>query len=164
MMKWLESSLQKMNETAIPIDIGGMVPNQVEHITNDVILLPNKGLMPDLFSLAKQSTSKNHPIYKAYELIGRTLPLPPEIIRGSKFKLGSDEFVPKKLNSFEYNVLKVFVNTKTLKFFGKDLNINEAMNAYLSGAYLPQHYEFNKSRIEEYGLSSPEGKLAAEEI
>ena len=164
MMKWLESSLQKMNETAIPIDIGGMVPNQVEHITNDVILLPNKGLMPDLFSLAKQSTSKNHPIYKAYVLIGKTLPEPPEIIRGSKFKFKSDEFVPKKLNSFEYNVLKVFVNTKTLKFFGKDLNINEAMNAYLSGAYLPQHYEFNKSRIEEFGLSSPEGKLAAEEI
>ena len=165
MMKWLESSLQKMNETAIPIDLGGRVPNQVEHITNDVILLPNKGLVPDLFSLAKQSTSKNHPIYKAYELIGRTLPEPPQIIRGSKFKnVGSDEFVPKKLNSFEYNVLKVYVNTKTLKMGGRDLNINQAINAYLSGAYLPQHYAFNKKQIETYGLSSPEGKLAAELI
>jgi len=164
MMKWLESSLQKMNETAIPIDIGGMVPNQVEHITNDPILLPNKGLVPDLFSLAKQSTSKNHPIYQAYVLIGRTLPEPPDIIRGSKFKLKNDEFAPKKLNSFEYNVLKVYVNTKTLKMNGKDLNINEAINAYLSGAYLPQHYAFNKSQIETYGLSSPEGKLAAELI
>jgi len=47
----------------------------------------------------------------ATQLIGRLLPEPPEIIRGSKFKgLGSKNFVPKKLDKREYNALKLIIN------------------------------------------------------
>ena len=47
---------------------------------------------------------------------------------------------------------------------GKELNIKEAINTYLDGQYLPQHYAYHKSQIEQFGLDSDEGKIAQEEI
>ncbi len=163
-MKILDNIWNKSKEKA-PMILGGNLPNQVEHITNEPILYPDKGIVPDLFSLSRHSTSKNIKIHSAYKLIGKILPEPPQIIRGSKFKgLNSDQFEPKKLNKYEYNVLKVIVNTQKLKMGGKELNVKEAINTYLDGQYLPQHYAYHKSQIEQFGLDSEEGKIAQEEI
>ncbi len=80
----------------VPLNLGGRLPLQIEHVTGDAITYPQKE-GADLLSLARHSTSKNHKYYMATKLIGRLLPEPPEIIRGSKFKrVGSKNFVPKK--------------------------------------------------------------------
>jgi len=134
---------------------GGGLPFQVEHITNEKILYPQKeGL--DLLSLQRHSKSKNHKIWQATKLIGRILPEPKDIITGSASK---KDFEPVKLNTTQYNKLREVINTHIPrgKRYG-DKNLLEAMNSYLE----EEHYEINKGYIEELGLR--DGKIAADAI
>jgi len=159
----LDNILNKGKEI-IPILYGGNAPMQVEHITGDPITYPQKSGL-DLLSLAKHSTSKNHKYFMATQLIGRLLPEPPEIIRGSKFRgVGSKNFVPKKLDKKEYNALKVYVNNTTLRMGGRDVTIKQALDNYFDGTFMANEYKGLKSIIEEKGLNSQEGQLAAEKI
>ena len=134
---------------------GGGLPFQVEHITNEKILYPQKeGL--DLLSLQRHSKSKNHKIWQATKLIGRILPEPKDIITGSATK---KDFEPVKLDTTQYNKLREVINTHIPegKRYG-DKNLLEAMNDYLE----EEHYEINKGYIEELGLR--DGKMAADAI
>ena len=96
----------------VPANVGGDLPFQVEHITNDVVTYPSKqGL--NLFSNAKYTKSNNNLLHEATYTIGRLLPEPPNIIRGSKVKnfvkasnFSSKKFEPIKLNNIQYNDLR----------------------------------------------------------
>ena len=157
-------NIKNKAQEIVPINLGGRLPLQIEHVTGDAITYPQKE-GADLLSLARHSTSKNHKYYMATQLIGRLLPEPPEIIRGSKFKgVGSKNFVPKKLDKYEYNALKIYVNKTTLKMGGRDVTLKQALNNYFDGTFMGNDYKANKAIIEEEGLGSPEGEMAAERI
>ena len=157
-------NIKNKAQEIVPINLGGRLPLQIEHVTGDAITYPQKE-GADLLSLARHSTSKNHKYYMATQLIGRLLPEPPEIIRGSKFKgVGSKNFVPKKLDKYEYNALKIYVNKTTLKMGGRDVTLKQALDNYFDGRFMGNDYKANKAIIEEKGLGSPEGEMAAERI
>ena len=157
-------NIKNKAQEIVPINLGGRLPLQIEHVTGDAITYPQKE-GADLLSLARHSTSKNHKYYMATKLIGRLLPEPPEIIRGSKFKrVGSKNFVPKKLDKYEYNALKIYVNKTTLKMGGRDVTLKQALNNYFDGSYGANDYKANKAIIEQEGLGSEKGELAAERI
>ena len=157
-------NIKNKAQEIVPINLGGRLPLQIEHVTGDAITYPQKE-GADLLSLARHSTSKNHKYYMATQLIGRLLPEPPEIIRGSKFKgVGSKNFVPKKLDKYEYNALKIYVNKTTLRMGGRDVTLKQALDNYFDGRFMGNDYKANKAIIEEKGLDSPEGKIAAERI
>ena len=157
-------NIKNKAQEIVPINLGGRLPLQIEHVTGDAITYPQKE-GADLLSLARHSTSKNHKYYMATQLIGRLLPEPPEIIRGSKFKgVGSKNFVPKKLDKYEYNALKIYVNKTTLKMGGRDVTLKQALDNYFDGRFMGNDYKANKAIIEEKGLDSPEGEIAAERI
>ena len=157
-------NIKNKAQEVIPFTYGGKAPLQIEHVTGDAITYPQKE-GADLLSLARHSTSKNHKYYMATQLIGRLLPEPPEIIRGSKFKgVGSKNFVPKKLDKYEYNALKIYVNKTTLRMGGRDVTLKQALDNYFDGRFMGNDYKANKAIIEEKGLGSPEGEMAAEKI
>ena len=157
-------NIKNKAQEIVPINLGGRLPLQIEHVTGDAITYPQKE-GADLLSLARHSTSKNHKYYMATQLIGRLLPEPPEIIRGSKFKgVGSKNFVPKKLDKYEYNALKIYVNKTTLRMGGRDVTLKQALDNYFDGRFMGNDYKANKAIIEEKGLDSPEGEIAAERI
>ncbi len=163
----------------VPANVGGDLPFQVEHITNDVVTYPSKqGL--NLFSNAKYTKSNNNLLHEATYTIGRLLPEPPNIIRGSKVKnfvkasnFSSKKFVPIKLDTTAYNTLRKYVNTGVINYSGKNYNIADAMKAYLKGDLdvivggfnaAELNYQVNKEQIERYGLNSNQGKEASERI
>ncbi len=177
-LQYLHGLVQQMR-TNVPSSVGGDMPFQVEHLTNDVVTYPSKR-GSNLFSNAKHSKSNNNLIHEATYLIGRFLPEPPDIIRGSKVKnfvknsnFSSKLFVPIKLDTTAYNNLKKYVNTTVLDYDGRNYNNIDAMKAYLKGELELRedgfsadqyNYEANKQQIEKYGLNSTEGRIASERI
>ena len=178
LLQYFHGLIQQL-KTNVPANVGGDLPFQVEHITNDVITYPSKRGF-NMFTNAKYSKSKNNLLKQAEYLIGRFVAQPPDIIRGSKLKnfvnnpsFSSKDFVPIKLNNIQYNNLKKYINTTVLNFSGKNYNIADAMKAYIKGeliipdANYPDdyfNYKVNKQQIEKYGLDSNEGKTAADRI
>jgi len=178
LLQYFHGLIQQL-KTNVPANVGGDLPFQVEHITNDVITYPSKRGF-NMFTNAKYSKSKNNLLKQAEYLIGRFVAQPPDIIRGSKLKnfvnnpsFSSKDFVPIKLNNIQYNNLKKYINTTVLNFSGKNFNIADAMKAYIKGeiiipdANYPDdyfNYEVNKQQIEKYGLDTNEGKTAADRI
>ena len=177
-LQYLHGLVQEAKQY-VPANVGGNLPFQVEHITNDVVTYPSKqGL--NLFSNAKYSKSNYNIIHEATYTIGRLLPEPPNIIRGSKVKnfvkspnFSSKLFVPIKLNNTQYNDLRKYVNTGVINYSGKNYNIADAMKAYLTGelsvtvggfSAVELNYQANKEQIERYGLDSVQGKEAADRI
>ena len=178
-LQYLHGLLQQMKAN-VPSNVGGDLPFQVEHITNDVVTYPSRrGL--NVFTNAKHSKSNNNLLHEASYTIGRLLPEPPNIIRGSKVKnfvrnsnFSSKLFKPIKLNTKQYNDLKKYVNTTVLSIGGKSYNNADALKAYIKGEleYVEDgfrvkeqfDYEKNKKQIEKYGLSSEEGQIGANRI
>ena len=178
-LQYLHGLLQQMKAN-VPSNVGGDLPFQVEHITNDVVTYPSRrGL--NVFTNAKHSKSNNNLLHEASYTIGRLLPEPPNIIRGSKVKnfvrnsnFSSKLFKPIKLDTTQYNNLKKYVNTTVLSLSGKSYNNADALKAYIKGeleyvkdgfrAKGEYGYEANKQQIEKYGLSSEEGQIAANRI
>ena len=178
-LQYLHGLLQQMKAN-VPSNVGGDLPFQVEHITNDVVTYPSRrGL--NVFTNAKHSKSNNNLLHEASYTIGRLLPEPPNIIRGSKVKnfvrnsnFSSKLFKPIKLDTTQYNNLKKYVNTTVLSLSGKSYNNADALKAYIKGeleyvkdgfrAKGQYGYEANKQQIEKYGLSSEEGQTAANRI
>jgi len=177
-LQYFHGLLQEAKQYA-PANVGGDLPFQVEHITNDVVTYPSKqGL--NLFSNAKYTKSNNNLLHEATYTIGRLLPEPPNIIRGSKVKnfirssnFSSKKFVPIKLDNRQYNDLRKYVNTGLINYSGKNYNIADAMKAYLKGELNVNaggfrekelDYEGNKKQIERYGLQSNKGQEAANRI
>lgn len=155
-----DNILNKIKES-VGWNVGGKLPPQVEHITNEFVTYPERSGF-ELFSTSPISESKNFRYYEATELIGRLLSPPPEVIRGSQLSVGSANFVPKKLDKFEYNKLKIYTNTVEINagFGPNKLDIKQAINRYIDS----DHYGARKLRIEKEGRDSDSGKLAAEEI
>ena len=177
-LQYFHGLVQEAKQYA-PANVGGDLPFQVEHITNDVVTYPSKqGL--NLFSNAKYTKSNNNLLHEATYTIGRLLPEPPNIIRGSKVKnfvkasnFSSKKFVPIKLDTTAYNTLRKYVNTGVINYSGKNYNIADAMKAYIKGDLdvivggfnaAELNYQVNKEQIEKYGLSSNQGKEASERI
>ena len=135
------------------------LPFMYEHITNEPVLYPQKkGL--DLFSLSRHSKSKNYKIYKAQKIIGRLLPEPKEIITGT-ITGGRKNVAPIKLNTGDYNKLKEVINTVKLDRDGfGEKTILESMNEFLES----RDYISREKIIEENGLNSDIGRVAAQEI
>ena len=178
-LQYLHGLLQQMKSN-VPSNVGGDLPFQVEHITNDVVTYPNRRGF-NVFSNAKYSKSNNNLLHEASYTIGRLLPEPPNIIRGSKVKnfvrssnFSSKLFKPIKLDTNEYNNLKKYVNTTVISLSGKSYNNADALKAYIKGdleyvkdgfrAKGQYGYEANKQQIETYGLSSQQGQVAADRI
>tara|TARA_B100001115_G_scaffold92017_1_gene67687 strand:- start:52 stop:5265 length:5214 start_codon:yes stop_codon:yes gene_type:complete len=182
-LQWLAGIINEVKANA-PRNLGGDLPIQVEHITNDVITYPNRDGM-NLYSLAKYNTSRNNKIYEAQYTIGKLLNEPPDVIRGSKVKnfvndpkFKSKFFVPIKLNGDQYNDMKKYINTTVINIDGKNVNLNDALLLYINGEIAGEKngfslraggsndysYKNNKAMIEKYGLSSPQGQEAAERI
>lgn len=182
-LQWLAGIINEIKANA-PRNLGGDLPIQVEHITNNVITYPNREGM-NLFSLAKYNTSRNNKIYEAQYMIGKLLNEPPDVIRGSKVKnfvndpkFKSKFFVPIKLNTNQYNDLKKYINTTVINIDGKNVNLNDALLLYIDGEIASERngfslragsnndysYKNNAAKIEKYGLSSPQGQEAAERI
>ena len=182
-LQWLAGIINEVKANA-PRNLGGDLPIQVEHITNDVITYPNREGM-NLFSLAKYNTSRNNKIYQAQYMIGKLLNEPPDVIRGSKVKnfvndpkFKSKFFVPIKLDGNQYNDLKKYINTTVINIDGKNVNLNDALLLYIDGEIASERngfslragsnndysYKNNAAKIEKYGLSSPQGQEAAERI
>ncbi len=178
-LQYLHGLLQQMKSN-VPSNVGGDLPFQVEHMTNDVVTYPNRRGF-NVFSNAKYSKSNNNLLHEASYTIGRLLPEPPNIIRGSKVKnfvrnsnFSSKLFKPIKLDTNEYNNLKKYVNTTVISLSGKSYNLRDAEIAYLKGEleYVKDgfrakgqfSYEANKQQIETHGLSSEKGQIAADRI
>ena len=176
----LESILNQAKDV-VPRHLGGNLPIPTEHITGDVITHPQRQAKYDLFSNAKYSMSKNNPIYNAQNLIGKLLPPPPDVIRGSKIKdfvndsrFRNKFFVPIKLNNTQYQSLKDYINFEPINFNRKSYTLNEALKAYLKGeinvpvprgfASQDLNYDINKTIIQRHGLRSAKGKTAAQNI
>ena len=47
---------------------------------------------------------------------------------------------------------------------GRDVTLKQALNNYFDGTFMGNDYKANKAIIEEEGLGSPEGEMAAERI
>jgi hypothetical protein len=158
----LENTLDKMFKEIVPLNVGGKLPSQVEHITNNVVTYPRKegGLFQFIYN-RPIGESQNFLVLDVQAEIGRMLPPPPDIIRGSVLpNLTSGEFIPKKLDRNEYNTLKKITNLVELKYKGKNMNIREAINAEINDPYVQAY----RSTIKNYGLQSEEGQKASELI
>ena len=158
----LENTLDKMFKEIVPLNVGGKLPSQVEHITNNVITYPRKegGLFQFIYN-RPIGESQNFLVLDVQAEIGKMLPPPPDIIRGSVLpNLRSADFIPKKLDRNEYNDLKKITNVIELKYKGKDMNIKEAINAEINTPYI----QSLRSTIKNNGLQSEEGQKAAELI
>jgi|TARA_Y100000289_G_scaffold27674_1_gene27260 hypothetical protein len=158
----LENTVDKMFKEIVPLNVGGKLPSQVEHITNNVVTYPRKegGLFQFIYN-RPIGESQNFLVLDVQAEIGKMLPPPPDIIRGSVLpNLRSAEFIPKKLDRNEYNDLKKITNVIELKYKGKDMNIKEAINAEINTPYI----QSLRSTIKNNGLQSEEGQKAAELI
>ena len=158
----LENMVTKMFKQIVPLNVGGELPAQVEHITDNVITYPRKeGGIFQLFYNRPIGESQNFLVLDVQTEIGQILPAPPDIIRGSVLpNIRSKDFIPKKLDRNEYNNLKKITNLVKLKYKGKDMTIKEAINAEINTDYI----KLRRSIIQDYGLQSEEGQRAAEEI
>ena len=134
----LRSLLNRYSET-VP-GMGGNLPYQREHITNEPILYPQKP-GPDLFSWIKTSTSKNHPLWTALGTIGKELREPSDVITGSA---SSKRVEPFRLTTTEYAELKEIVNTIESRD-GK--NIDQTIREYLKS----DHYKKNIALVKKNG-------------
>ena len=158
----LENTVDKIFKEIVPLNVGGKLPSQVEHITNNVVTYPRKegGLFQFIYN-RPIGESQNFLVLDVQAEIGKMLPPPPDIIRGSVLpNLRSADFIPKKLDRNEYNNLKKITNLVKLKYKGRDLNIKEAINAEINTPYI----QLRRSTIKNYGLQSEEGQRASEEI
>ena len=156
----LTNIMDKSFKEILPLNLGGKLPAQVEHITNHVITYPQKEGF-DLFSTRGISESQNYLVLDVQAEIGKMLPQPPDIIRGSVFpNLQSKDFIPKKLDKNEYNTLKIYTNTVELKYKGKSMNIREVINTEIKSDYI----QALRNTIKRYGLDSREGERASELI
>jgi hypothetical protein len=145
-----------LNQIKQKYGIGPDIPFDVEHITNEPILYPNR-IGGNVFGFSVTKKSKNYPIWTALAQIGRRIQEPSEYITGDMTK---DEFVPIRLNTQQYNALKVDINTMKLDVGYGDKTIIQSMNAYLKSS----EYISNKKIIEEEGLNSQLGQQAANGI
>ena len=144
------------NEIKRRYGIGPDLPFDVEHITNEPILYPNR-IGGNIFGISVTKKSKNYPIYTALTQIGKRLTEPKEYITGD---YTSQNFVPIRLDTNQYNGMKKDINTMKLNVgFGKK-TILESMNSYLES----KDYIKNKRIIDEEGLQSEGGALAANNI
>ena len=144
------------NEIKRRYGIGPDLPFDVEHITNEPILYPNR-IGGNIFGISVTTKSKNYPIYTALKQIGKRLTEPKEYITGD---YTSQNFVPIRLDTNQYNGMKKDINTMKLNVgFGKK-TILESMNSYLES----KDYIKNKRIIDEEGLQSEGGALAANNI
>ncbi len=158
----LENTVDKMFKEIVPLNVGGKLPSQVEHITNNVITYPRKegGLFQFIYN-RPIGESQNFLVLDVQAEIGKMLPPPPDIIRGSVLpNLRSADFIPKKLDRNEYNDLKKITNVIELKYKGKNMNIKEAINAEINTPYI----QSLRNTIKNNGLQSEEGQKAAELI
>ena len=145
-----------LNEISRRYGIGPDLPFDVEHITNEPIVYPNR-IGGNIFGIGVTKKSKNYPVYTALKDIGRRLPEPAEYITGDFTK---QNFVPIRLDTYQYNDLKKDINTMELNAgFGKK-TILDSMNSYLQS----KDYLKNKRIIDEEGLQSENGALAANGI
>ena len=145
-----------LNEIKRRYGIGPDLPFDVEHITNEPILYPNR-IGGNIFGISVTTKSKNYPIYTALKQIGKRLTEPKEYITGD---YTSQNFVPIRLDTNQYNSMKKDINTMKLNVgFGKK-TILESMNSYLES----KDYIKNKRIIDEEGLQSEGGALAANNI
>tara|TARA_B100000214_G_scaffold368149_1_gene339247 strand:- start:1214 stop:6025 length:4812 start_codon:yes stop_codon:yes gene_type:complete len=157
-----ENTVDKMFKEIVPLNVGGKLPAQVEHITNNVITYPRKegGIFQFIYN-RPIGESQNFLVLDVQAEIGKMLPPPPDIIRGSVLpNLRSADFIPKKLDRNEYNDLKKITNVIELKYKGRDMNIKEAINAEINTPYI----QSRRSIIQNFGLQSEEGQRASEEI
>ena len=145
-----------LNQIKGKYGIGPDLPFDVEHITNDPILYPNR-IGGNVFGFSVTKKSKNYPIWTALAQIGKRIQEPSEYITGNMSK---DEFVPIRLNAQQYNDLKIDINTMKIDFGYGENTILEEMNRYLSS----KEYIENKKFIEEEGLNSKKGQQAANAI
>ena len=144
------------NEIKRRYGIGPDLPFDVEHITNDPILYPNR-IGGNIFGISVTKKSKNYPIYTALTQIGKRLTEPKEYVTGD---YTSQNFVPIRLDTKQYNNMKKDINTMELNVgFGKK-TILESMNSYLQS----KDYLKNKRIVDEEGLQSEGGSLAANNI
>tara|TARA_A100000172_G_scaffold81071_1_gene72776 strand:+ start:3040 stop:7836 length:4797 start_codon:yes stop_codon:yes gene_type:complete len=158
----LENTVDKMFKEIVPLNAGGKLPSQVEHITNNVVTYPRKegGLLQFIYN-RPIGESQNFLVLDVQAEIGKMLPPPPDVIRGSVLpNLKSADFIPKKLDRNEYNTLKKITNLVELKYKGKTMNIKEAINAEIDDPYI----QSRRSIIKNFGLQSEEGQRASEEI
>lgn len=158
----LENTVDKIFKEIVPLNVGGKLPSQVEHITNNVVTYPRKegGLFQFIYN-RPIGESQNFLVLDVQAEIGKMLPPPPDIIRGSVLpNLKSEDFIPKKLDRNEYNTLKKITNVIELKYKGKNMNIREAINAEINSPYV----QTRRNTIKNFGLQSEEGQRASEEI
>jgi len=158
----LENTVDKIFKEIVPLNVGGKLPSQVEHITNNVITYPRKegGLFQFIYN-RPIGESQNFLVLDVQAEIGKMLPPPPDIIRGSVLpNLKSADFIPKKLDRNEYNTLKKITNVIELKYKGRNMNIKEVINAEINTPYI----QSRRSIIKNFGLQSDEGQRASEEI
>lgn len=144
------------NEIKRRYGIGPDLPFDVEHITNDPILYPNR-IGGNIFGISVTKKSKNYPIYTALTQIGKRLTEPKEYVTGN---YTSQNFVPIRLNTKQYNNMKKDINTMELNVGFGSKTILESMNSYLK----TEDYLKNKRIVDEEGLQSESGAMAANNI
>jgi hypothetical protein len=144
------------NEIKRRYGIGPDLPFDVEHITNEPILYPNR-IGGNIFGISVTKKSKNYPIYTALTQIGKRLTEPKEYVTGN---YTSQNFVPIRLDTNQYNAMKKDINTMKLNVGFGSKTILESMNSYLK----TEDYLKNKRIIDEEGLQSENGAMAANNI
>ena len=145
-----------LNEISRRYGIGPDLPFDVEHITNEPIVYPNR-MGGNIFGIGVTKKSKNYPVYTALKEIGRRLAEPSEFVTGEYNK---QNFVPIRLDTYEYNAMKKDINTMELNAgFGKK-TILDSMQSYLK----TDRYLDAKRIVDEFGLKSEQGSIAANNI
>ena len=145
-----------LNQFTAKYGIGADIPFDVEHITNEPIEYPNR-IGGNVFGISVTSKSKNQPIWTALTQIGRRIQEPSEFITGD---FNKEDFVPIRLNTNDYNALKIRINTVEVDVGYGEGTILESMNSYLK----TDDYKSNRDIIEEEGLNSQAGQIAANAI
>ena len=97
-----------LNQFKAKYGIGPDIPFDVEHITNEPIEYPNR-IGGNVFGISVTSKSKNQPLWTALTLIRKRIQEPSEFITGDFSK---EDFVPIRLNTQDYNALKIRINNK----------------------------------------------------
>ena len=145
-----------LNEISRRYGIGPDLPFDVEHITNEPIVYPNR-IGGNIFGIGVTTKSKNYPVYTALKEIGRRLAEPSEFVTGEYNK---QNFVPIRLDTYEYNAMKKDINTMELNAgYGKK-TILDSMQSYLK----TDRYLDAKRIVDEFGLKSEQGSIAANNI
>jgi len=145
-----------LNQFKAKYGIGPDIPFDVEHITNEPIEYPNR-IGGNVFGVSVTSKSKNQPIWTALAQIGKRIQEPSEFITGDFSK---ENFVPIRLDTNEYNALKIRINTLEIDAGFGEGTILESMNTYLKSP----DYTSNRDIIDAEGLNSKAGQVAANAI